>query len=407
MVRIEAVMKIALIWGFWQHYHEARWRALDTSLARSGGSTVPISLCGVGRLGHDVEISAQLSERLVRLTEDPVLGDENGRWAAQSLVEALDVYQPDVVAITGYSSRSSRAALAWCRKHRKGAVLMMETQRRDLNRRWWKELYKRYLLAGFDAVLAGGVSHAAYATELGMCPELIRLGYDVVDNEFWRQHADSARREGDLLRARLALPKHYILAVGRFIPKKNFTGLLRAYAAYLRATPAATVWNLVIVGRGPEEPMLRAAAAQVPLQGKVHFRGYAVAKDMAAYYALANLFILPSGFEEQWGLVVNEAMASGTAVLVSDICGCAADLIVPGQTGLTFDPKDESQLARLLTSATRGGLPLSDWARVGREHINNFSPEKFAASLIELSALSLSRAAQRQLSLWPRLALFS
>jgi len=100
---------------------------------------------------------------------------------------------------------------------------------------------------------------------------------------------------------------------------------------------------------------------------------------LPVYYALANAFVHAST-SEQWGLVVNEAIASGLPVIVSNRCGCAPELV--DGNGFTFDPTNEDELAtRLLEMAA-----LSDEER---KHLGdnsyriapNFAPERFGEGL--------------------------
>ena len=81
-------------------------------------------------------------------------------------------------------------------------------------------------------------------------------------------------------------------------------------------------WDLVICGSGRLEEKLKQASSKLP---DVHFLGYKQAEELSSYYGLARTFIHASSHFEQWGLVVNEAMAAGLPVLVSRVCGCALE----------------------------------------------------------------------------------
>ena len=130
---------------------------------------------------------------------------------------------------------------------------------------------------------------------------------------------------GTALRQRLGLPERYFLASARFIEKKNLSGLLHAYAAYRRATPDDP-WSLVVLGDGELRPELERLRGELGLDDVVSFPGYRSYQELPAYYGLASCFVHAST-TEQWGLVVNEAMAAGLPVLVSNRCGCAANLV--------------------------------------------------------------------------------
>src|SRR5206468_3929765 len=118
--------------------------------------------------------------------------------------------------------------------------------------------------------------------------------------------------------------------------EKNLSRLIRAYHLY-REQDTVEPWDLVLVGGGPEEISLRRQVNESALKG-VWFAGTRQIDDLPIYYALAKCFVLPS-VSEPWGLVVNEAMASGLPVLVSDRCG-SAELVQNGNNGFVFDPLD-------------------------------------------------------------------
>ena len=98
------------------------------------------------------------------------------------------------------------------------------------------------------------------------------------------------------------------------------------------------------------------------------------------YYGLASAFILPST-TEQWGLVVNEAMASGLPVLVSNRCGCAAELVKEGSNGYTFNPLEIGEIADLMLNIGAAGVDRSAMGQKSREIIANWSPDLFGRNL--------------------------
>lgn len=127
---------------------------------------------------------------------------------------------------------------------------------------------------------------------------------------------------------------------------KNLTILVDAYARYV-ATARESAWSLVLSGSGPLEGILRAQVAAEGLGTRVCFPGFVQYPDLPAFYGLAGAAILPSS-SDQWGLVVNEAMAAGLPVLVSSRCGCAPDLVCSAENGHTFEPDSADVLAGLM-----------------------------------------------------------
>lgn len=394
-------MKLAIFWADLLHYHISRLKALIDLGAKSGHKVFPFVLSPKSPELPITGYQDLLGSHIKVLANDPQSAGPYSWTSKQLLLEFLDEVKPDVVAIIGYDGKVSRAALAWCRYHRKAAVLMFVSQKKDSVRRWWKEAFKSALVRMYDAALVGGSTHIDYAVELGMGRDRIYTGYNVVDNQFWYDTAKLAKAAPHLWRKRFQLPERFFLSAGRFIPKKNFEGLLRAYAIYVRQVPSEP-WHLVIAGDGATRPKLDTLVGQLELTGKVHFPGYLPAQDMAPLYGLASAFILPSAFFEQWGLVVNEAMAGGLPVIVSEICGCAPDLVIDGVTGFKFNPYNEEQLADLMVEFTIGKFNLQKMgANAHQLVVDKYSPEVFAHNLLVAANAAIIHASSRRWQLFP------
>jgi glycosyltransferase involved in cell wall biosynthesis len=237
----------------------------------------------------------------------------------------------------------------------------------------------------------GGTPQFYYAKELGLPPQRIFTGYNAVDNQFWQEQAEVIRKNG-IARQQARLPDKFFLTVCRFIPKKNVSGLLRAYSRY-RSLAGATAWHLVICGSGELEPQISSQINTSGLERFVHLPGYKKAEEMPVFYGSAGAFVLPSSHAEQWGLVVNEAMASGLPVLVSKICGCAHDLVQDGVNGFTFDPLDVEGLARLMLRMSSGQVDLKAMGAASREIISHWTPGTFARNLLRaIKSARMNRA---------------
>jgi glycosyltransferase involved in cell wall biosynthesis len=301
---------------------------------------------------------------------------------------ALDRAKPDVVALPGWSDWAAFAALAWCIRNRAPAIVMSASTTLDAERLWLRESAKRRIVSLMSAGLAGGSRAAAYLAQLGMRSDRIFIGYDVVDNKHFALGAADARRKAGETRTRLGLPPFYFLACSRFVPKKNLSTLLRAYARYC-ADRGSAAWKLVLVGDGELKPALQAEAYALGIADDVVFPGFAAYHALPAYYGLASAFVLASTVE-QWGLVVNEAMASVLPVLVSDRCGCAPDLVENGVNGFTFDPHDVGVLASLMVRLSRD-CDLEQMGDASARIVDKWTPNLFAENLLR-AAIAARRA---------------
>jgi len=302
------------------------------------------------------------------------------RETARTLTKALDELQPAVLLLSGWSLPGAAEGLSWCAHRGVPAVLMSESTKEDEPRKPWKEFVKRRVVRLFRAALVGGRKHRDYVTELGMPANRVFTGYDAVDNGHFAAGADAVREEAAAWRLRLGLPEHYFLVCARFEPKKNLSRLLEGFAAYRRlAGPQA--WRLVLLGDGELRPVLERARSQMGIQEEVAMPGFLAYQELPAFYGLAGAFVHAST-TEQWGLVVNEAMAAGLPVLVSNRCGCAPDLVEEGGNGFTFDPYDVDGLARLMfRMSALPGEQRQAMGRRSREIIQHWGPERFAEGM--------------------------
>jgi GT2 family glycosyltransferase len=331
-------------------------------------------------------------------------GWAQGRALTRRVSETLSRIAPSVVAIPGWSEKSALAALRWCLRTGTPALVLSATFEAGRPRVSWKEAVKRRVVRLFSAGLGGGAPHARYLERLGLTPSSVFQGYDVVDNQHFAARAEAARQEGAALRRSLGLPESYFLTICRFIEEKNLETLLNAYAEYRRKAGAES-WKLVLLGDGPLKAALVEQRQRLGLTEDVLMPGFKQYLDLPQYYGLAGAFVLPSGYEP-WGLVVNEAMAAGLPLLVSERCGCAADLVAEGQNGFTFAPTDVGRLTELLTQMA---APETDRAAMGeasRRIIARWTPEVFARNL-ERAAMAASATPRRTAGLFDKLILWA
>ena len=397
---------IAVVFHHIGPYHHARLEAAANKLSVTGIEW--------SAKGYDSWGAADSSARYRKVSLFSEATDQHPAKAElrRAFWSTLEQAKPDVVAVNGWNNFGSLAAADCCVRRGIPMVVMSESARQDEPRTWWKEMIKRRIVDLYCAALVGGQRHIEYLVELGMPRDRIFTGYDVVDNDYFAARALEIRNShlrpgygGQAafeMRKKYGLPENYFLASARFIEKKNLPRLIRAYAEYRRTSEVrgqksevTALWDLVILGDGPLKSDLSHLISDLRLHAHVHLPGFKQYDELPVYYALAKAFVHAST-TEQWGLVVNEAIASGLPVIVSERCGCVPELVQ--DNGFTFEPTDEYEFAsRLLQMASLSDDERRRLGDVSYRIAVNFAPERFGEGLERAAQLAVNQPRQASL----------
>jgi glycosyltransferase involved in cell wall biosynthesis len=296
-------------------------------------------------------------------------------WGAEA---ALQRAAPDFIVCGGYNYVASWQSMSWARRNGVPFSLWAESTPRDFRgSSTLIELLKTKFLHRCDAFVVPGKSSIDYLRNYGVPEEIIFTAPNAVDTQFFSRHAEVIRMDAARHRETLHLPARFFLYAGRLVPEKGGFDLLRAYGAL--GPEVRKDVGLVFVGDGPaRSALLQLAAASN--QGVVRFASFAQREQLAAYYALADVFVFPT-HTDPWGLVVNEAMACGLPVISSSAAGCVTDLVENGFNGRIFSAGDVSQLAYAMDELSRDEELRLLMGRRSRERIEQYSPEAWARGM--------------------------
>ena len=360
-------------------YHIARLRATHEAARKRNCSVIALETAhSDATYAWNIE-SAQTPFHREVIFKDGVYEKLDAAVIHKAVTARLDHIQPDAIAIISYSTPDARACLLWCKKNRKAAILMSASKEDDAPRIGWRERIKAALIRLYDAALVGGTPQQSYLEKLGFPASHIYQGCNTVDNDFFSTSAESYRSRVD---RPLDLPglddaSPYFLAINRFLSIKNLDRLIEAYRAYRQRTK--TPWRLLLVGDGPTRQDLEAQVEQNSIDG-VKFCGFQQIQHLPAYYAYAGAFVHPT-LKDTWGLVVNEAMAAGLPVIVSNRAGCAQDLVKHGTNGFIFEPENVKGLTHLLSTMSAPKTNRAAMSAASEQIIAHWSPENFAEHL--------------------------
>ena len=220
----------------------------------------------------------------------------------------------------GYNERDV-IALSWLLALLgKRVLLLSESKFDDKPRTILTECLKAAVLAPYSSAIVGGHRHIAYFRFLGFRRRSVLPGYDTVSLARVRGMGGGAAAP-----AGADYASRNFIFVGRFVDKKNLLELIAGYAHYAKGA-GQQARRLVMIGAGAEEPAMRAVAEAHGVSGLVDFLGFLDARAVAQQLSGGLALVLVSS-EEQWGLVVNEALAFGLPAIISPATG-SGDLLV-------------------------------------------------------------------------------
>ena len=242
-----------------------------------------------------------------------------------------------------------------------------------------KRIALRRLFDRVDRFLFVGEANRKFYLSQGVSEERMISAPYGVDNARFAEQAYRIRDKRKILRKKWCIPENAFcfLFVGKLIPKKRPGDLVSA-VRHLETEALKQPLHILFVGTGDLEHELRQSCA-IAFDKEIHFGGAQAPKasfvgflnqtEVSQAYVAADCLVLPSEATETWGLVVNEAMASGLPCITSDACGCVEDLILPICPQLSYPVGDISRLQHAMKIAMT--CPPSN--QTLKEHVKDYS----------------------------------
>lgn len=255
----------------------------------------------------------------------------------------LREFRADVLLTSGWHYKSYIQAILAARQARIPVITrgdsQIESPRSPLKRALKAVTYPLFLRA-FSAGLYVGKRSRQYWRHYNFPEQRLFFSPHCVDNS--RFQADSTLEHGNKLRHSLGIrpDRTVVLFAGRLVPFKRPLDLVTAVARLRTNNPNI---HLMIAGSGPLENDVIMASQEAGIE--FSFLGFCNQSKMPSVYAAADILVLSSDASETWGLVANEALASGCPIIVSDTCGCAEDLAIDEIAGLSYPVGNCSALA--------------------------------------------------------------
>lgn len=267
------------------------------------------------------------------------------------LISSIKVWKPDALLVYGWNYKAHLSVM----RHFKGKIPVYfrgDSTLIDEMPGWrtmLRRTFLRWVYSHCDGAFYVGQNNKEYFLKHGLSEKELFFAPHAIDNQRFGDPGGLHAAKAQGYRASLGICDQdlVLLFVGKFEPKKNPLLLLKAFGSIARPNV-----HLVFVGNGVLEDDLRREAANL---AKVHFMPFQNQSSMPAVYRIGDALVLPSqGPGETWGLVINEAMACSRAVVASNKCGAAVDLIAEGENGFIFQSGNLDELTVKL------GLLLAD-----------------------------------------------
>lgn len=276
-------------------------------------------------------------------------------------------YKPDVIISNEMGPRSIQAALY--RRFVPSSRLLIWCTLSEVSEAGWSRLrtaLRRLLVRGADAFVVAGESGRRYLHKIGVPDSKIFIAHQTVDIDLFTSCALTRSDDAD----------RRLMYCGRFIPKKGLIAFQAEAAAWASRNPLQTV-SIRWVGDGELAEALKAFVGPPNLiqefPGAVDYAG------LARHYAECGALILPT-LDDEWGLVVNEAFASGLPVLGTIYSQAVVELVEEGKTGWIYDPHEpgaaSAALDRLFSTSPE---KLATMRSQARQRILGITPHNIAS----------------------------
>jgi glycosyltransferase involved in cell wall biosynthesis len=292
------------------------------------------------------------------------------------IIERIESWQPDALLIYGWAYKSHLKCMRYFKNkipvYFRGDSTLLDNKpglKGSLKSVFLKWVYKHV-----DYAFYTGTNNKQYFKKYGLADTQLIYAPHTVDND---RFSVSRADEAAILRQSIDVNDSDILVLfaGKFEQKKSPQILLDAFLSLKKDHV-----HLLFVGDGKLEKPLKQNAMD---QKNVHFMPFQNQSYMPVIYQGCDIFCLPSqGPGETWGLAVNEAMASGKTVLVSDKVGCALDLVLPGFTGMIFKAGEISDLTAKLSLLAEDKNHLAVLGSNAKNHIASWNFNKQVTAII-------------------------
>lgn len=315
-----------------------------------------IALTGEYRIGGRKKDNATMANKGLRIPIQP------------GLIKAIKQSNPDIMISDGFFQWTYAPLIIRMFSRIPHIMCYERTKRTERNAGKLRTIYRKVAMKWIDTIDCNGMLTGEYIKELGYNEKKMIYGHMVADTiGLTKKSTLVSQQETVELRKRLKSKQQLYLYVGQLIPRKGIIEMLKAWKE-------AALYNssLLLIGDGNqrkeiEELITKENIANVIVHGSIDY------DNIAIYYKSADYFIIPT-LEDNWSLVVPEAMACGLPILCSQYNGCWPELVKPAN-GWVFDPLNQTSLVEVLNKSYQNRNRLKEMGVKSQEIVSQHTPE--------------------------------
>lgn len=325
-------MKVLIVHNDFRVYWKGRLLFLKKYLQERGIDFYAIELFGKGS-PYSFDTYENKEQWWTCLFPDKSYDEISIATIRETFLNKINEINPDVVIAGSIVFFAGALGLRWAKNNHKKFIMFDDAKPSQIKRNFFVQWVKDLITMQIDGLwLPSKDYNEAYRKFIDK-DSLVFYGYNCIDNDLFKFRA---KREMDFTT---------IICVARLVPIKNIDYLLRAWKLIEKRRPN---YRLVIIGDGPEFVNLNELTLHMGLKTIV-FLGAVNNSDIPTYFYNSAAFVLPS-LSESWGLVVNEAMASGLPILISNKINASNTLLKEGINGFGFEPSNVKNIAEKIIS---------------------------------------------------------
>lgn len=292
------------------------------------------------------------------------------------LTRILKKTNPDIILSDGFFQWTYAALFAnflWQIPHIMCYERTLHTER---NVSIIRTIGRKIAMKFINAICCNGIQTKKYLLNLGYPTDQLFLGNMSADSkEMQKSVAAFKPKVLSALKTKYNIAGPIFLYAGQLIPRKGIIELLSAWKEFSEKNPEP---KLLLIGGGEQQKQTIEFVHNENIKG-VKILGNVDYSDMAGFYAMADIFIIAT-LEDNWSLVVPEAMSCGLPIICSQYNGCWPELVKP-ENGWVFDPLDYVNFINTLNEAWD---KRSNWEEMGQQSlriVQDFTPEKVAQNI--------------------------